>query len=170
MHQKIKQRYRKRHQEEEQRFCDSKANAAAAAAAAPNPGRGGRQFVAKHTYDKNVMNFLSLVFAKSSFRADSTLSKQIKCINPKHNDKKPSMRISLIPRFWEQSDKITVDENTARILDTILGVDRNDNVKEGEHYTSVSDNVVSIGDKVYVIYVFSVYCFACGFSAFITTK
>ena len=180
VHQRIKQKYRKRHQQEKQRFCDSAASAttASSAAAVPNSGGGGRHFVAKHTYGDDIMDFVTLVFNKSSFRADAgvaaprgnaTLSRKINCINPDHSDKKPSMKISLIPRFWELSEKVTVDENTARILDTIVGVDRSDNVREGKEYTSISDNVVLIGDKMFVLYIFSVYCFACGYSGMLAT-
>lgn len=94
-------------------------------------------------------------------RSGEEESETICCLNPDHNDTRPSMRVIVSPFTWRKSKKIVVDEETNEELMDLYykggGM--------GTKFTYISDNAVrdTRTDRIYILYNVIKKCYSCPF-------
>lgn len=94
-------------------------------------------------------------------RSGEVENEMIRCLNPDHNDTKPSMRVTVLPFSWQKSKKIVVDEEMNEELMDLYHKDKG----VGTKFTYISDNAVrdTRTDRIYILYTVRKICYSCSF-------
>lgn len=98
---------------------------------------------------------------KDRLRSGEIENETICCLNPDHNDTKPSMRVTVLPFSWQKSKKIDVDEELNEELMDLYHKDKG----MGTKFTYISDNAVrdTRTNRIYILYSVRKKCYSCSF-------
>ena len=94
-------------------------------------------------------------------RSGKVENEMICCLNPDHDDIKPSMKVTVLPFSWQKSKKIVVDEELDEELMDLYHMDKG----VGTKFTYISDNAVrdTRTGKTYILYTIRKVCYSCYF-------
>ena len=98
---------------------------------------------------------------KHRLRSGEVENEMICCLNPNHNDNKPSMRVTILPFCWRKSRKISVDKETDKELMDLYY--KNEGM--GTKFTYIGDNAVrdTRTKRIYILYSVKKLCYSCNF-------
>nr|BDT63142.1 MAG: wsv137-like protein [Sicyonia whispovirus] len=96
--------------------------------------------VAEFLYDDEALSRLRTIFGRA-FSVDdaSPAHTSVRCVSPDHDDHNPSMRLTLLSRFWRKSKKISkmVSDSEGEELDRLAA-------EEGKQHHHLPDGTVVI--------------------------
>lgn len=120
----------------------------------------GREILKGMILNETDANMMKRLF-QQRLRSGETESKMICCLNPDHDDTKPSMRVTISPFTWQMSKRMKVDEKTNEELMDLYH--RNEGV--GKNFMYISDNAVRDirTNKIYILYTVKKKCYGCPF-------
>lgn len=121
---------------------------------------GGEEILKGMILNETDADVMKRLF-QHKLRSGKEENKMICCLNPDHNDTKPSMRVTVLPFSWQKSKKIAVDEEMNEELMDFYHKEKGMCTK----FTYVSDNAVrdTRTDRIYILYTVRKICYSCSF-------